>query len=97
MTFHPCPLSHSQSNVSTVLAATIQAIFEFIMKSEPTPAVFLLHLETLNLLLVMASTQLTSSVGTTGSDAHPFLVRNNPTAGSAIVLAISGFTSMHVA
>eukprot|EP00959_Pyramimonas_sp_CCMP1952_P166804 3486236-Pyramimonas_sp.AAC.1 len=34
---------------------------------------FLLHMEVINLLIVMSSTQLTSSAGTAGPEAHPFL------------------------
>lgn len=37
------------------------------------PSTFLLHTEAMNLLLVMASTQLTSPAGSTGATAHPFL------------------------
>jgi hypothetical protein len=37
------------------------------------PMTFLLHTEAMNLLLVMAATQLTSPAGTTGRTAHPFL------------------------
>ncbi|KAK3264202.1 hypothetical protein CYMTET_27043 [Cymbomonas tetramitiformis] len=58
---------------SAVLKATIQALFEFIGTNKPSKSTYLLHLEVLNLLLVMTSTQLTSAPGTSGHETHPFL------------------------
>eukprot|EP00271_Cylindrocystis_brebissonii_P005392 TRINITY_DN17402_c0_g1_i1.p1 TRINITY_DN17402_c0_g1~~TRINITY_DN17402_c0_g1_i1.p1 ORF type:complete len:727 (+),score=106.70 TRINITY_DN17402_c0_g1_i1:575-2755(+) len=57
----------------SILYPFVRALMSFIAHSDVNALSYLLHLEVLNLLLVLSSTQLHSQPGASGPEQHPFL------------------------